>query len=163
MLVGSSSTGLGLSAQIFEPNTNREASNYIINNYNELIGIIRKADIKEEKAQDLLHDVYISIVEAEDNGDGFDMEYGNKVSEDGSIEVNLMDVSQFVIGRIKLYAKNAKYRTDIIEASNGYVHETQVYYDTVLDEHGQEVLDKNGKPKLVKRTEKKESTNYGNS
>ena len=48
MLVGSSSTGLGLSAQIFEPNTNREASNYIINNYNQLIGIIRKADIKED-------------------------------------------------------------------------------------------------------------------
>lgn len=154
MLIGSNNKSLGISATIVEPDVNREASNYIINNYNELIKAVKSFDIKEEKAQDLLHDVYISIVEAEDNGNGFDMEYGSRINNDGEIDVNLMDVSQFVIGRIKLYAKNTKYRTDVIEAVNGHVHETTVYFETALDEHGQEVLGKDGKPKLTKVTKR---------
>lgn len=156
MLIGSESNGIGLTASIIEPSVNREASDYIINNYSELINVIKRSDIRDEKAQDLLHDVYISIVEAENDGNGFDMEYGSKLTDDcDNSDVNLMDVSQFVIGRIKLYAKNTKYRTDIIEAGNSFVHETQVYYETELDKHGQEVLDKNGKPKLLKRVERK--------
>jgi len=155
MLIGSSSASLYFFAFIKEPVINREASKYIIEHYSELIGIIRKADIKEEKAQDLLHDVYISIVESEENGNGFDMEFGSRVNENSDIEVNLMDVSQFVIGRIKLYAKNTKYRTDIVEGNHGFVTETQVYYETELDKNGQEVLSKDGKPKLIKKIEKR--------
>lgn len=155
MLIGIGTKGIQSSAYILEPVINREASNYIIDNYRNLIGIVRSCDVKEEKANDLLHDVYISIVDAEENGEGFDMEYGSRVNEDGEIETNLMSVEQFVIGRIKLYAKNNKYRTDVIEATNGTVNEVHTYYDTEMDEHGHEVLNKNGTPKLVKRVERR--------
>ena len=155
MLIGIGTKGIQSSAYILEPIINREASSYIIENYRNLIGIVRSCDVKEEKANDLLHDVYISIVDAEENGEGFDMEYGSRVNEDGEIEANLMSVEQFVIGRIKLYAKNNKYRTDVIEATNGTVNEVHTYYDTEMDEHGHEVLNKDGTPKLVKRVERR--------
>ena len=155
MLVGIKDRSVGIDAKIIEPDVNREASNYIINNYSNLLGIIRGCEIGWEKANDLLHDVYISIVDAEDNGNGFDMEFGSRMDENGNIDVNLMNVEQFVIGRIKLYAKNTKYRSDIIEASNGSLYETNTYYVTELDEHGQEVLDKDGKVKKTKKTETK--------
>lgn len=155
MLIGIGTKGIQSSAYILEPVINREASSYIIDNYRNLIGIVRSCDVKEEKANDLLHDVYISIVDAEENGEGFDMEYGSHVNEDGEIEANLMSVEQFVIGRIKLYAKNNKYRTDVIEATNGTVNEVHTYYDTEMDEHGHEVLNKDGTPKLVKRVERR--------
>lgn len=155
MLIGIGTKGIQSSAYILEPVINREASSYIIDNYRNLIGIVRSCDVKEEKANDLLHDVYISIVDAEENGEGFDMEYGSRVNEDGEIEANLMSVEQFVIGRIKLYAKNNKYRTDVIEATNGTVNEIHTYYDAEMDEHGHEVLNKDGTPKLVKRVERR--------
>lgn len=155
MPIGIGTKGIQSSAYILEPVINREASSYIIDNYRNLIGIVRSCDVKEEKANDLLHDVYISIVDAEENGEGFDMEYGSRVNEDGEIEANLMSVEQFVIGRIKLYAKNNKYRTDVIEATNGTVNEVHTYYDTEMDEHGHEVLNKDGTPKLVKRVERR--------
>lgn len=155
MLIGLGTKGIQSSAYILEPVINREASSYIIDNYRNLIGIVRSCDVKEEKANDLLHDVYISIVDAEENGEGFDMEYGSRVNEDGEIEANLMSVEQFVIGRIKLYAKNNKYRTDVIEATNGTVNEIHTYYDAEMDEHGHEVLNKDGTPKLVKRVERR--------
>lgn len=155
MLIGIGTKGIQSSAYILEPVINREASSYIIDNYRNLIGIVRSCDVKEEKANDLLHDVYISIVDAEENGEGFDMEYGSRVNEDGEIEANLMSVEQFVIGRIKLYAKNNKYRTDVIEATNGTVNEIHTYYDAEMNEHGHEVLNKDGTPKLVKRVERR--------
>ena len=155
MLIGCNNVGLGMYAFIKEPVINREASNYIMNNYKNLIDIIKKSDIKEEKAQDLLHDVYISVVEAEENGNGFDMEFGSRMESDGTVDFNLMDVSQFVIGRIKLYAKNTKYRTDCVESSSSYVKETSAHYVSEWDKNGQEIMGKDGKPKLVKKIEKR--------
>ena len=155
MLIGFENNSIGLEAKIIEPDVNREASSYIIGNYQNLIGIIRGCDICIDKANDLLHDVYISIVDAEDNGNGFDMEFGSRVDEYGNVDFNIMNVEQFVIGRIKLYAKNNKYRSDIIEATNGSICETSTYYVTELDEHGQEVIGKDGRLKKVKKTETK--------
>lgn len=155
MLVGFLDSSLGLSARIIEPDVNREASTYIINNYSNLISVIRQCGISAEKANDLLHDVYISIVDAEDNGEGFDMEFGSRIDEDNNVDFNIMNVEQFVIGRIKLYAKNNKYRNDIIEAFNSYLYETNTYTVAEIDEHGQEVLGKDGKVKTVKKTETK--------
>lgn len=152
MLVGIGTKGIETSAHIIEPKTNHEASDYVISNYNTLKAIIRRCDIKEEKAEDLLHDVFISLVESEQNGNGFDMEYGNNRIDGKDDICNIMDVEQFVIGRIKLYAKNPKYRTDIVEATNSFVHETDTYYETELDEQGHEVLNKDGTPKLIKKT-----------
>ena len=91
MLVGIKDRSVGIDAKIIEPDVNREASNYIINNYSNLLGIIRGCEIGWEKANDLIHDVYISIVDAEDNGNGFDMEFGSRMDENGNIDVNLMN------------------------------------------------------------------------
>lgn len=154
MLIGSESSKFGYTATIIEPDVNQEASRYIIDNYQTLIGLIRSYDIKYEKAHDLLHDVYISIVEAEQDGNGYDPQFGTKVDEFGNIESNIISVAQFVIGRIKLYAKNMKYRTDIIEAAEGYVQQTEVYYEPKLDKNGNEIIE-NGQPKMVKKTESK--------
>ena len=153
MIIGFNDSNIGIEAKIVEPTVNREASNYIKDNYLNLLGIIRGCEISTDKANDLLHDVFISIVEAEDNGDGFDMEFGTKVDDEGNADLNIMNVEQFVIGRIKLYAKNLKYRSDIIEATTGYVNETTTYYVNDIDEYGQEIIGKDGKPKKTKRTE----------
>jgi hypothetical protein len=157
MLIGSNGKSLGLSARIVEPEINREGSNYIISHYNDLLKYIMSASLKEEKASDLLHDVYVSLVSAENEGNGFDMEYGDRLSDSDDSSINIMDVAQFVYGRIKLYAKNSKYRTDIVESNSGQVYETNVYYTPELDKDGQEILDRNGKPKMSKRVERKKS------
>lgn len=154
MLIGMKDSGIKMYASLVEPSINHEASNYIMNHYGELIAIIRKQEIKEEKAQDLLHDVYISIVEAEAEGNGFDMEYGSRINEDGEVEYNIMNVEQFVIGRIKLYAKNTKYRTDIVDGTTGSITETRVYWESELDKNGQEIIGNDGKKKLIKKVEK---------
>lgn len=152
MLINSNSISVGLSAKIIEPTINREASKYIVEHYDEIIKHIKKTDVKDEKAQDLLHDVYISICAAEENGEGFNAEYGSKIGENGDYEINIMDVAQFVHGRVKLYAKNNKYRTDIIESSNISVLQTEVVYVTEMDKHGREVIGKDGKAKQSKKT-----------
>lgn len=153
MLIGIGTKGIQSYARIIEPEINREASTYLIDNYKNLVGIVKSCDVKEEKANDLLHDVYISIVDAEENGEGFDMEYGTTIDADGHIKARLIGVEQFVIGRIKLYAKNNKYRTEIVEAGSTPVNETIIYMETVMDEHGREKLNKDGTKKLVKRVE----------
>jgi hypothetical protein len=154
MLIGIENSSIGLEARIIEPNINREASNYILNNWQELHTSIKKKLIKSDKAHDLLSDVYISIIEAENNGNGFDMEYGSNVDENGNINFNIMSVEQFVLGRIKLYSKNTKYNSDIVESANGYVYETVVYETPEIDEHGQEIIGSNGKVKTTKKTER---------
>ena len=151
MLIGLEHCNIRPKVCIVEPHINREASQYIVENYRNLLGIIRHYDIKEEKAEDLLHDLFISIVDSEDNGEGFDMEYCGTDKDDVP---QLMSVEQFVFGRAKLYSNNVKYRTDIVDGYNSSVVETHEYLDSVLDENGQEIIDKNGKVKTVKRVEK---------
>lgn len=158
MLVNSNTISMGLSASIIEPMINREASKYIVEHYDDIMKHIRKTDVKDEKAHDLLHDVYISIYEAESNGEGFDMEYGSKIDENGEYEMNIMDVAQFVHGRVKLYAKNNKYRTDVIENSNISVVQADTVYETEMDKHGNEVIGKDGKVKVVRRVVKHKKT-----
>ena len=150
MIVGGDFSNFGLSTSIVEPEVNNEATNYIINNYYDLLKLIKVYNIKEEKAEDLLHDVFISLTESEENGNGFDMEYG---SDPDGMSQGIMDVSQYVIGRIKKYAINPKYRTDIIEASNGYRLVKEEYFDTELDKDGNVILGKDGKPKQLRHVE----------
>lgn len=125
--------GIDIGAYIVEPVVNHEASDYIINNYNALINIIKSYNIKAEKAGDLLHDVYISIVDSENNGMGFNMEYGSTLDKPND---SIINVEQFVIGRINGYSKNMKYSTDVIEATKGYVNQQDVVYDKVLNNDG---------------------------
>lgn len=146
MLVGcEDSNCFDFETSLKDAEVSREASNYIINNYTDLINLIKHYGIKE-KSQDLLHDVYVSIVSDEDNGEGFDMCYGNNNS--------IMLVSQFVIGRIKLYSKNLKYKTNCVEAAKTTVKHTNIENVPELDTNGQIILDKNGKIKY-----RKEKTN----
>ena len=158
MLINSSTISVGMEATIIEPVINREASKYMIEHYDEILQHIKKTDVRDEKAHDLLHDVYISIFDSESNGEGFDMEYGSKIGENGEYEMNIMDVAQFVHGRVKLYAKNSKYRTDVIESSNISVIQTETFYETEMDKHGREVIGKDGKAKKVKKTVKTKKT-----
>lgn len=95
-------------ARFLEPVVNREASTYITDNYDTIVSQIAKMGIHEDKVFDLLHDVYYSIVQAEDEGNGYDM---SKAKTD-----DLILVAHFVYGRIKGYTKNSRYRTDVTES-----------------------------------------------
>lgn len=98
---------LEVRAKFLEPVINREASEFIKDNYNEIARNVLKFKVPEDKALDLLNDVYISIVNAENQGNGYDY---NKSTEGG-----IITVEEFIYGRIKGYAKNDRYRTDIAE------------------------------------------------
>lgn len=96
-----------MQVSFLEPVVNREASQYITDNYDEILRQIPKLGVCEEKAVDLLNDVFVSIIEAENEGNGYDINRAN----DGDCIL----VSQFVYGRLKRYAMNTRYRTDVVE------------------------------------------------
>lgn len=151
MLVGKAgcSNCFGIDAVLLEPDSNTEASSYITSNYSDLIKIIRSLGIKDEKAHDLLHDVFISICEAEEDGNGYDIDYG--VKNGGT---SLILVEQFVVGRIKKYANNPKYRTDVMETGNTSCTVTTYYEEPVIDRGGY-VRDKFGNIVMQRKCEKK--------
>lgn len=109
MIIRAEEGTLDISARVFEAQSNNEACEYLASNYNKLQKIVAKCGIHPNKCDDLLQDVWISLATNEMDGEGFDMNYANS-------KRSIMDVSQFVIGRIKLYAKNEKYRSDISES-----------------------------------------------
>lgn len=123
-----SNTGKGVDLSSFnlvetklqESKASFEASSYIVNNYAKIIGKIKAIGIKDEKANDLLHDVYVNLLSDEKNGEGFDEDYG-----DGN-----MTVEQFVFARINGYAKNEKYRTDIVDSKKMTVETVVEISDT---------------------------------
>ena len=84
------------STELKEIIVNHEASEYIINNYSYIQRAVMAKGIDEDRAKDLVNDMYLNLFEAEKNGEGYDSNYG-----DGSISV-----SQFVIARAMQYAKN---------------------------------------------------------
>lgn len=151
MLISSKDVDLGLKVKLAEPKINREASNYIMENYKDVVKIIRSAGgVDTDKIEDLIQDVYISIIESEEDGNGFDMNYGTH---------GLMNVEQFVLGRIKLYAKNAKYKKGVVESYKGKTRETRKVIEEVIDEKGRPVLDSKGNVrtrtrKVVERADK---------
>lgn len=152
MLIGSNDVNFGLSTRLIEPELNRDASNYVTDNYANLLVYVHKLGIKDEKANDLLHDVYISLVEAENNNECFDMEYSGRNSEKYG---EYMHVSQFVYGRIGQYAKNVKYRTDVTESGVGTSVGIEVYYVDEIGLDGKVVLNKDGTPRKIKKTKTK--------
>jgi len=102
--------------KLFEPEINREASEYLAEHYYELIEYINKCiGIRDDKAYDLLHDVYASIVEQEDNLEGFDENYISSKIDAEKMERGIR-VGEFVRGRICGYSRNVKYRSDYVEA-----------------------------------------------
>lgn len=112
------SKNFNLDVKLVEPEVNNEASTYIIENYKDIVKNIKKYNVKDEKAADLLHDVYLSFVDSEAEGNGFNMTYGENKNGGGA-----MTVEQFVYGRIKKYALNEKYSTEVSEAVRGNILE----------------------------------------
>lgn len=98
---------INVKAQFLEPEVNREASNYVKENYNAILRQLPKLGVSEEVAVDLLNDVYISLLEAEDEGKGYDINKSN--------QGDCILVEQFVYGRLKRYSLNSRYRTDVVE------------------------------------------------
>lgn len=87
---------------LFEMEKNTVASEFITDNYEQLVKSALKMGVDPEKANDIVHDVFVSILKSEDNGFGYDISKGNKS--------DVISVEHFVFGRLKLYSKNVKYR-----------------------------------------------------
>lgn len=102
--------------KMFQPEINREASEYMADHLIEIINQIPRmgTNISPDKCSDIFQDVYISIVEGENNGKGYDP------SRDKS-------VAEFVYGRVKGYAKNAKYFSDFVDVHSSSSAENRAY------------------------------------
>lgn len=117
-----------LKAAFIEPVNSREASKFITNNYDEIVLQVRKMGVHPDMVYDIIADVYISINNAEENGEGYDFNYVNEG----------ITVEEFVYGRLKGYSKNAKYRTDVVqtlagskENGEGYVYASSNLSDDI--------------------------------
>ena len=91
--------------ELIEPEVNHVASDYLVDHYDALLKRIRcDVNVDPSKAEELLHDVYVSIATAENEGRGYDISHSN--------EGDIITVEGFVNGRIDRYAKNLKYSVD---------------------------------------------------
>lgn len=91
------------SSGFMEPVVNREASNFISEHYSELVQKAREMGVDASKAEDIVQDITVSILKAEEIGEGYDMTKGNK-------DDSVISVRQFIFGRLKGYSKNKEYR-----------------------------------------------------
>ena len=140
MIVGLSSCSFNIDTRVKEIKHSFEASDYIAEHYDSLLKYIKTLPgiNGDDKAKDLLHDVYISVHKAEMDGEGYDSEYYNKKGQEGTVLLE-----QFIYGRIKQYAKNDKYRSDLV--SSGSVSYTKVVcIETPLTTRTGYKYDKNG-------------------
>lgn len=99
------SNNFNLKARFIEPETTKDGSRFITDNYDEIVIQVRKMGVQQDMVHDVIADVYISIVNDEEDGEGYDPNKGTTLEE-------------YVYGRLKGYSKNAKYRTDF-EALKG--------------------------------------------
>lgn len=97
----------GMVAQFIEPVVNTEASNYVATHMEEIRRQTRKMGVDLDKVDDLITDVWLSLHEAEKNGNGYDISHSN--------EGDIITVADFVYGRIKGYSMNVKYRSTVME------------------------------------------------
>lgn len=86
-----------------EIEVNHLASEYLAENYQAIINKAKHMNgVDPDKADDLVNDVWISLIEGEEKGKGYDISHSN--------EGDIIGVDDFVYGRVKLYSKNAKYQ-----------------------------------------------------
>lgn len=95
-------TFFGMQNELKEIEVNTAGSDFIVKNYATMVTQAMKMGIDPAKANDVVHDVYMSYLKAEANGNGYDMNKGNR---DGFITVD-----QAVYGRLKGYCTNPKYK-----------------------------------------------------
>lgn len=96
-------TVYGITNSLKEVN-DHTASQFVADNYELLVLNASKMGVDPHKCNDIVHDVFMSILKAEENGEGYDMNKG-KVS-------GFITVDQFVFGRLKGYSRNTKYQRD---------------------------------------------------
>lgn len=97
----------GMVASFVEPIVNKEASTYIAENLSGIRNQALRMGVAQDKVDDLISDVWVSIAEAENAGNGFDISHSN--------DNDIITVEGFVFGRIKGYSLNLKYRSDYSE------------------------------------------------
>lgn len=88
---------------IKEVEINHEASTYIADNYSLILDQARRMGVDPDKVEDLVQDVFVSIVTGENEGNGYDISH--------SRENSVITVADFVFGRLKGYSKNVKYQS----------------------------------------------------
>ena len=107
--------------KLVEPEINHLASDYMLEHYESIKAQVRKmVGVDTNKVEDLVNDVFASILEAENNGNGYSMDH----SREGSI----ITVADFVYGRLKLYSKNRKYG---VEGCDRHVSTKRVNGETI--------------------------------
>lgn len=124
-----------------EVRVNHEASEYILNNYSYIQRAVMAKGIDEERAKDLVHDMYLNLFEAEKNGEGYDSNYG-----DGGISVG-----QFVVSRAMQYAKNVKYSKDYVDTATDKMTVREVVEVPILNKNGTYKKDRKGNIKMEKQ------------
>lgn len=98
-------SNFGLQGLLIEPTVNRDASEYLASHYDEIVKKVRSMGVPFNNAKDLVHDVLISFINAENEGKGYDSTYSDE----------LISLEQFVYGRLKGYSKNARYYSEGVE------------------------------------------------
>lgn len=99
-----------------EMEVNKEGSEYIVRNY---YNILKRLD--KEYGSDLLNDLYINLLKAEERGEGYNMAY---------VEKGFITVEQFIFARIKLYKKNPKYRAAYLNSTKNGSNVVQPCFET---------------------------------
>lgn len=107
----------GLSGTIFEGISSTEdrtmASDWLTEHYqkawlvNQVKGFLKASHNDPARAYDVINDVYVSLIKKEQIGEGYD-------SDDETYSV-----SQFVIGRLRLFSKNAMYGSNASQVASG--------------------------------------------
>lgn len=97
-----------LSMVLKAPVINTEASDFMVENIHEIKNNLLKMSVDPDHIDDLYNDVYISIKQAELDGNGYD-------------ETADTNVRQFVYGRLKGYSKNKAYSSKYVECRSGCV------------------------------------------
>lgn len=92
----------GITNKMLEPEINHLATEFIERNYDELVKTARKMGVKEHLCHDIVHDVYVSMLKSENNGEGYDPNKGRKS--------DYISLEEFVYGRLKSYSRNKKYK-----------------------------------------------------
>lgn len=118
----------GFTTHLVENEENHVASEFLKNNYKLFLRVAYASGIKD-KAEDLIHDVFASILEAENNLKGFDAEYGIKKGTSDK----LIDVREYVAGMITKYAKNKTYNSEYVETYQKHDKATnEIKYEVII-------------------------------
>ena len=131
-----------VSTRLVEPEVNRSATEWLMKNYDNMVKRVKGKGIID-KAEDLINDVYLSLYQAESNGEGFNINYGNGKP---------MAVETFVIGRIDRYAMAKEYKSSVVEKVSYTMNTQDVVMEEKLEIDGTPIRDSRGNIAYNKKT-----------